>query len=98
MTKDLSPEAMKEFQKNMTKKFNEVLDGQVTLQLYNGAFSFACYFISIFLWSFAGNRCIYKLKEKYFYTILKQEQSWFDSNNPLEISTKVNSELEDIEQ
>lgn len=98
MTKDLSPEAMKEFQKNMAKKFNEVLDGQVTLQLYNGAFSFACYFISIFLWSFVGNRCIYKLKEKYFYTILKQEQSWFDSNNPLEISTKVNSELEDIEQ
>ena len=93
ITKDLSPEAMNEFQKNMTKKFNEVLDGQVTLQLYNGAFSFACYFISIFLWSFVGNKCIYKLKEKYFYTILKQEQSWFDSNNPLEISTKVNSEL-----
>ena len=42
MTKDLSPEAMKEFQKNMTKKFKEVLDGQVTLQLYNGSFSLAC--------------------------------------------------------
>ena len=84
--------------KQMLEMISKVLDDQVKRQLYNGAFSFTCYFISIFFWSLVGNKCIYKLKEKYFSIILKQEQSWFDSNNPLEISTKVNAQLEDIEQ
>ena len=75
-----------------------VLDDQIRTQLFNGVFSFTCYFISIFFWSLVGNRCIYKLKQNYFTIILRQEQGWFDSNNPLEISTKVNAELEDIEQ
>jgi ABC-type multidrug transport system fused ATPase/permease subunit len=76
----------------------KVLNDQIKKLLYNGGFSFICNFISIFFWSLVGNRCIYKLKEKYFTIILKQEQSWFDSNNPLEISTNVNAQLEDIEQ
>ena len=84
--------------KHMLEIVAKVLDDQVKRQLYNGAFSFTCYFISIFFWSLVGNKCIYKLKEKYFTIILKQEQSWFDSNNPLEISTNVNAQLEDIEQ
>ena len=76
----------------------DALQEQVKRQLFNGAFSFACYFLSIFFWSLIGNRSIYKLKKNYFTIILRQEQAWFDSNNPLEISTKVNSQLEDIEQ
>jgi ABC-type multidrug transport system fused ATPase/permease subunit len=82
----------------MLEMVGKVLDDQIKKQLYNGGFSFICNFISIFFWSLVGNRCIYKLKEKYFTIILKQEQSWFDSNNPLEISTNVNAQLEDIEQ
>jgi ABC-type multidrug transport system fused ATPase/permease subunit len=82
----------------MLEMVGQVLDDQIKKQLYNGGFSFICNFISIFFWSLVGNRCIYKLKEKYFTIILKQEQSWFDSNNPLEISTNVNAQLEDIEQ
>ena len=77
---------------------SDVFNDQIEKQLKNGVFSFTCYFISIFCWSLVGNRAIYKLKEKYFTVILRQEQSWFDSNNPLEISTNVNAQLEDIEQ
>jgi ABC-type multidrug transport system fused ATPase/permease subunit len=83
---------------DMYRQLEEVLNDQVIRQLLNGAFSFTCYFISIFFWSLIGNRSIYKLKKNYFTIILNQEQAWFDSNNPLEISTKVNSQLEDIEQ
>ena len=74
------------------------MNDQIKAQLINGVLSFIFYFVSIFFWSLVGNRCIYRLKQNYFTIILRQEQGWFDSNNPLEISTKVNSEIEDIEQ
>ena len=79
--------------KHMLEMVPKVLDKKVKNQLYNGAFSFICYFISIFFWSLVGNKCIYKLKEKYFTTIFKKEKSWFDSNNQLEISKNVNTQL-----
>ena len=37
------------------------------------------------------------LKGKYFATILKQEQGWFDENNAFEFATKVQAQLEQIE-
>ena len=74
------------------------MNDQIKAQLINGVLSFIFYFVSIFFWSLVDNRCIYRLKQNYFTIILRQEQGWFDSNNPLEISTKVNSEIEDIEQ
>ena len=90
-TTETDPEQMKH-------NVESVLNDQIKTQIFNGVFSFTCYFVSIFFWSLVGNRCIYKLKQNYFTIILRQEQGWFDSNNPLEISTKVNSEIEDIEQ
>ena len=49
------------------------------------------------MWNLAGLRQIYHLKEKYFLTILKQEQGWFDANNAFEFATKVQAQLEQIE-
>ena len=54
--------------------------------------------MNICFWSLVGNRCIFNLKKEYFSTILNQEQSWFDSNNPFIISTSVFNEIEAIEQ
>ena len=40
---------------------------------------------------------MHKLKEKYFATILKQEQGWFDANNAFEFATKVQAQIEQVE-
>ena len=62
-----------------------------------GAISFVCNFFSACFWILIGNRCIYNLKKKYFILILSQEQGWFDANNTFEFATKVQTQLEQIE-
>ena len=76
----------------------KTMNDQIKKQLIYGAISFVCNFMSVTFWSLVGNRCVYNLKRKYFTTILSQEQGWFDSNNAFEFSTKVQAQLEQVEQ
>ena len=84
-----------EIMKAMVKK---TMNDQIKRQLIYGAISFVCNFMSVTFWSLVGNRCVYNLKRKYFTTILSQEQGWFDSNNAFEFATKVQAQLEQVEQ
>ena len=76
----------------------ETMNDQIKKQLIYGAISFVCNFMSVCFWSLIGNRCVYNLKKKYFSIILAQEQGWFDSNNAFEFATKVQAQLEQVEQ
>ena len=76
----------------------DTMDKQVKKQLIYGAISFVCNFFSVCFWSLIGNRCVYNMKKKYFTVILSQEQGWFDSNNAFEFSTKVQAQLDQVEQ
>ena len=76
----------------------DTMDEQVKKQLMYGALSFVCNFFSVCFWSLIGNRCVYNMKKKYFTVILSQEQGWFDSNNAFEFSTKVQAQLDQVEQ
>ena len=51
----------------------------------------------MFLWGYSALRQMNTLKMKYFELILNQEQSWFDENNAFEFSTKIQTQLEQIE-
>ena len=84
-----------EFMKSIVKKS---MNDQIKKQLIYGALSFVCNFLSVAFWSLIGNRCVYNLKKKYFTIILSQEQGWFDSNNAFEFATKVQAQLEQVEQ
>ena len=84
-------EAMKEI-------VEDSMNDQIKKQLIYGAVSFVCYFCSVCFWSLIGNRCCYNMKKRYFTTILAQEQGWFDSNNAFEFATKVQAQLEQVEQ
>ena len=84
-----------ELMKSIVKK---TMNDQIKKQLIYGALSFVCNFMSVTFWSLVGNRCVYNLKKKYFTIILAQEQGWFDSNNAFEFSTKVQAQLEQVEQ
>ena len=76
----------------------KTMNDQIKKQLIYGALSFICHFLSVTFWSLVGSRCCYNLKKRYFTTILSQEQGWFDQNNPFEFATKVQAQLEQIEQ
>ena len=82
----------------MREVVEDTMEDQIKKQLICGAVSFVCNFLSVCFWSLIGNRCCYNLKKKYFTTILAQEQGWFDSNNAFEFATKVQAQLEQVEQ
>ena len=82
----------------MLAQVKKTMNHQIKMQLIYGAISFLCNFMSVTFWSLIGNRCVYNLKKKYFTIILSQEQGWFDSNNAFEFATKVQAQLEQIEQ
>ena len=77
--------------------FGDTVDSMVKKFLYIGVAMFCAEFLNNCMWNLAGLRQIYHLKEKYFLTILKQEQGWFDANNAFEFATKVQAQLEQIE-
>ena len=56
--------------------------------LIYGSIMFVFNFLSEFLWLYSGLRLIHNFKIKYFSTILKQEQSWFEANNTVKIYYK----------
>ena len=82
----------------MEEIIEDTMDSQIKKMLISGAVSFACYFCSMCFWSLIGNRCCYNMKKKYFTTILSQEQGWFDANNAFEFATKVQAQLEQVQQ
>ena len=82
----------------MQQIVEDTMNSQIKKQLITGAISFVCNFFSVCFWALIGNRCCYNLKKKYFTTILSQEQGWFDSNNAFEFATKVQAQLEQVEQ
>ena len=81
----------------MEEIVRETMNDQIKKQLIYGAVSFVCYFFSVCFWSLIGNRSTYNLKRRYFTTILSQEQGWFDANNAFEFATKVQAQLDQIE-
>ena len=78
-------------------EFRDTRDTAVKNFLFIGIGIFVTTFISNFLWEYVGLQQVHHLKEKYFATILKQEQGWFDINNPYEFATKVQAQIEQIE-
>ena len=77
--------------------FKDKVDTMVRKFLFIGIGMFFAEFLNNAMWNLAGLRQIHHMKEQYFYTILKQEQGWFDANNAFEFATKVQAQLEQIE-
>ena len=82
---------------SMMELFKDEIDEKVRIYLIMGVAMFFSNFLMTFMWALSALRQMHHLKEKYFATILKQEQGWFDENNAYEFSTKVQAQLEQIE-
>ena len=82
----------------MMQLVEKTFDKQIKRFLIFGSIAFVCNFLSIAFWNLVGQRDIHHLKFKYFSIILGQEQGWFDQNNAFEFATKVQAQLEQVEQ
>lgn len=57
---------------------------------------FAAGTLMICCWSYSGRMITNYIKKKYFYTVMLQEQGWFDKQEVYEFSTKVQSQTKII--
>ena len=62
-----------------------------------GEATFISNFLMLFLWGLSALRQMHFLKKNYFELIMSQEQEWFDENNEFQFSTKIQTQLEQIE-
>ena len=83
-------------------KINKIVeksyDYQIKKLLIFGIASFICNFLSVAFWNLVGQRNMHNLRHKYFSILLSQEQQWFDQNNPFKFATKIQNQLDIIEQ
>ena len=78
-------------------EIEEPVNKLIILFMILGALTFLTNFFMLFLWGYSALRQMNTLKIKYFQLVLNQEQSWFDEHNSFEFSTKIQSQLEQIE-
>ena len=69
----------------------------IILLIVLGVVTLISNFFMLSLWGYSALRQMDNLKIKYFELVLNQEQSWFDEHNSFEFSTKIQSQLEQIE-
>lgn len=82
------------FNENDTDKF-EMVDSVNELCLIFSLVGVGVFVMSYLYSSFlliASERIVKQIKLKYLASILKQESAWFDTNNPAELSARVNKE------
>jgi ATP-binding cassette subfamily B (MDR/TAP) protein 1 len=79
---------------NIEKAFNRQINKLLTF----GAVSFICTFLSVTFWNLVGQRDIHNFKYKYFSLLLRQEQGYFDKNNAFEFATKIQTQLDQVEE
>ena len=82
---------------NEIEKIESSINKMVFYFIILSVATFISNFLMVFIWGYSAMRQIHRMKINYFKLILEQEQSWFDKNNTFEFTTKVQSQLEQIE-
>ena len=84
-----------EIMQDVVKK---AMNKQIKRFLVFGVITFVANFLNVCFWTLVGERCVHHMKRNYFTVILSQEQGWFDAHNAFEFATKVQAQLEQVEQ
>ena len=82
---------------NEIEKIESSINKMVFYFIILSVATFISNFLMVSIWGYSALRQIHRMKINYFKLILEQEQSWFDKNNTFEFTTKVQSQLEQIE-
>ena len=79
------------------KNYMETISRDSWRFVFFGLLAFIFTSTSNIIWFHLGQKLSYKFKVEYFKMILSQEQGWFDSINPFEFSSKIESQTNAIE-
>ena len=93
-SENITMEDIEEMKKIVEKSMNKTIKRFMIF----GVITFASNFLNVCFWTLVGERCVHHMKKNYFTVILSQEQGWFDAHNPFEFATKVQAQLEQVEQ
>ncbi|KAF2404840.1 P-loop containing nucleoside triphosphate hydrolase protein [Trichodelitschia bisporula] len=72
------------------------VNSKILLIVYLAIAQFACIYIHLTCWTLAGARLAQRLRERYLRSLLRQEVSFFDSMPAGEVSSRLNSEIQNI--
>lgn len=82
---------------NSDSDIKDATQGMVLKYMIVGVGMLLAQLLNVGCWTMAGKRLIFAIKEEYFRVIMRQEQGYFDQNNAFEFSTKVQSQIKQIE-
>ena len=70
------------------------IKGVALIFFYMAAGLFTFGFLSFGLWMMVAERIGMHFREKYLEAVLRQDVEWFDTNNPAEIPSNLNTQCE----
>nr|AID66618.1 P-glycoprotein [Anadara sativa] len=84
-------------QPNMTiDEFNDQMTESALRYIYIGSGVFVATYLQIACWTSACERQIFKIRKKFFHSIMKQEISWFDNRQSGELTSRLADDLEKV--
>ena len=82
----------------MKETVKDKMNSNIKKQLIYGSIALLDNFIAYFFIGLLCTRCLYNFKKRYFKAIFSQEQAWFDSTNIYIFASKVQAQVEFIDQ
>ncbi|XP_076306500.1 ATP-dependent translocase ABCB1-like isoform X1 [Tachypleus tridentatus] len=93
-----APEGYSGFDSIPSTVFESMMNQYSLYYVYIGIAVFVASYSQIVCWMLACERQVYRLRQEFFYEIMRQEISWFDKHQSGELTTRLNDDLERIRE
>lgn len=80
-----------------SEQYGPAIDHKVLLLVYIAIASFALTFLYILSWNIRSQRLAQHLRESYFQSLLRLEQSFFDERHAGEVSSRLNADIQAVQ-
>ncbi|KAK9413563.1 putative ABC multidrug transporter [Seiridium unicorne] len=80
------------------EEYQSSVNSKVLLVVYLAIAQFGCIYLYILSWNLFGNRLAHRLRAKYFRSLLRQEVSYFDKLPAGDVSSRLTSDINTIQQ
>jgi ATP-binding cassette, subfamily B (MDR/TAP), member 1 len=81
-----------------SEQYQSSVNSKVLLVVYLAIAQFVAIYLYIVSWNLFGNRLAHRLRAKYFRSLLKQEVSYFDKRPAGDVSSRLTSDINTIQQ
>lgn len=79
-------------------RYQTAVNEKVLTVVYLGIGNIVLIYVYIVSWNLFGERLAQRTREKYLRTLLQKELAFFDSHSPGEVSSRLNSDINTIQQ